>query len=195
MAPSVHRQVEPNIPAKLGDSYDAVATAHAALGTLAELLGLYIVLVAATNILPARLRFKRYKPWMRTELALWWAVILIGVGTYYVWYLKPEPAIAQQSEVASQPKPEKRDRVTVTIKNYEFTPQEIEVETGTTVEWVDESGRHSVVESVGLFKSDTLIKGNRFEYKFDKAGDYSYFCSEHGKSTMSGTVRVRDASR
>ncbi len=89
MSPSFRRQVKPQLPAGLGDRYYAVAAAHAALGTAAELLGLYIVLVAATNILPQRLRFRRWKPWMRTELALWWVVVLIGVATYSVWYMAP----------------------------------------------------------------------------------------------------------
>ena len=73
MSPSFHRQVRPQLPADLGDSYYAVATVHAALGTVAELLGIYIVLVAATSIVPERLRFQRWKLWMRTELVLWWA--------------------------------------------------------------------------------------------------------------------------
>ncbi|HKY05950.1 MAG TPA: DUF420 domain-containing protein, partial [Blastocatellia bacterium] len=101
MAPSFHRQVEPSIPAELHDAYFAIATLHAALGTIAQLLGLYIVLVAATRLLPARFRFKRFKPWMRTELALWWSVILLGVGTYYFWYVKPAdtPQVVQAVQV------------------------------------------------------------------------------------------------
>ena len=39
-----------------------------------------------TKWLPERLRLKRYKLWMRTVLALWWAVILFGVATYARWY-------------------------------------------------------------------------------------------------------------
>jgi hypothetical protein len=47
-----------------------VATGHAALGILTELLGLYIVLVAGTDIVPLRLRFKHWRVWMRTELCV-----------------------------------------------------------------------------------------------------------------------------
>jgi uncharacterized membrane protein YozB (DUF420 family) len=54
-------------------------------GIAAEVLGIYIILVAGTIWVPARLRFRRYKLWMRTELALWWLVLLAGIGTYYVW--------------------------------------------------------------------------------------------------------------
>ena len=68
---------------------DVLAAVHAGLGTVAELLGLYIFVVAGTNILPKRLRFTRYKPWMRTALALWWLVLLLGVATYLRWYVAP----------------------------------------------------------------------------------------------------------
>jgi len=56
------------------------------LGVIAELLGLYIVLAAGTEILPPRLRISRWKLWMRIELVLWWLVIVTGVLTYHVWY-------------------------------------------------------------------------------------------------------------
>src|SRR5215471_6895714 len=105
MSPSFHRQVEPQIPSGLGDSYYAVAAIHAGLGTAAELLGLYVVLRAATNILPQSLRFRRYKPWMRTELALWWVVIVFGVVTYCLWYVAPshrsQPAAPKAAEAAA----------------------------------------------------------------------------------------------
>jgi uncharacterized membrane protein YozB (DUF420 family) len=89
MGPSFHGQVVPALPEHLGDRYYAMATSHAALGIVAELLGLYIVLVAGTNIVPRRLRFQRWKLWMRAELALWCVTLLTGVATYYAWYVAP----------------------------------------------------------------------------------------------------------
>ena len=86
MLPSFRRQVQPQLHSALRDPYYSVAAIHAGLGTLAELLGLYILLVA-TKILPEGLRFKNYKPWMRTALGLWWIVLLFGIGTYYYWYV------------------------------------------------------------------------------------------------------------
>ena len=70
MAPSFQKQVQPQLPGGLKETYYAVAYVHALLGAIVELLGLYIVLVAAKKLIPRKLRFKRYKPWMRTELAL-----------------------------------------------------------------------------------------------------------------------------
>src|SRR5438445_8685936 len=89
MWPSFRRQVNPMFPRVLHRSYYAAPTVHAALGITAELLGLYIVLVAGTNVLPAWLRFRNWKRWMRTEFVLWFVVVISGLGTYYAWYVAP----------------------------------------------------------------------------------------------------------
>ena len=86
MWPSFYGQVLPALPKHLTDRYYGAATAHGILGAIAELLGLYILLAVGTDILPRRLRINRWKMWMRIELGLWWAVIVTGVLTYYVWY-------------------------------------------------------------------------------------------------------------
>jgi uncharacterized membrane protein YozB (DUF420 family) len=86
MAPSFRSQVAPKIPARLGRPFYGIATAHAAVGCIAELLGIYIVLAAGTTVLPARLRLVRYKPWMRTALLIWWLAVLLGLATYARWY-------------------------------------------------------------------------------------------------------------
>jgi len=89
MWPSLHMRVLPKLSRHLGKRYYAIAVAHGVLGTTAELLGLYILLVAGTKILPHSWRFQRWKLWMRIELALWWVVLLSGIGTYYTWYATP----------------------------------------------------------------------------------------------------------
>jgi uncharacterized membrane protein YozB (DUF420 family) len=86
MWPSFHLQVLPRFSKHFGKRYYAIATIHGVLGAVAELLGLYIVLVAGTNILPQAWRFERWKLWMRIELALWLFVLLTGIGTYFIWY-------------------------------------------------------------------------------------------------------------
>jgi plastocyanin/uncharacterized membrane protein YozB (DUF420 family) len=194
MAPSFHQQVEPRIPDGLKEAYYLVPYIHAVIGTIAELLGLYIVMVAATRVLPKRLRFNRYKPWMRTELALWWIVVLIGIGAYYVWYIAPETKAASLQAAAPASTPAIPDKVNVKISNFQFEPQEMTVAPGTTVEWVDEKGRHSIIAADGSFKSDTLVAGGSFQHKFDKPGTYSYSCGEHGKD-MSGVIVVTESKK
>jgi uncharacterized membrane protein YozB (DUF420 family) len=87
MIPSFRAHVFPRIPARLGKAYYALATSHAALGTVTEIAGLYILLSAGTRLLPENIRITRYKVWMRSVLALWWFVLLLGVATYTRWYV------------------------------------------------------------------------------------------------------------
>ncbi len=87
MIPSFRAHVSPKIPLKLGKAYYALASAHAALGSIAELGGLYILLAVGTNLLPKRLRILRYKFWMRMVLAAWWLVLFLGLATYTRWYI------------------------------------------------------------------------------------------------------------
>ena len=67
MIPSFHSHVAPTIPLRLGRSYYALATAHAAVGTVAECGGVYILLAAGTKLLPKKLRITRYELWMRCD--------------------------------------------------------------------------------------------------------------------------------
>lgn len=87
MLPSFADHVFPRIPARLGKAYYALATSHAALGSFTEIAGLYILLSAGTNLLPDKFRITRYKVWMRSILALWWLVLLLGIATYSRWYV------------------------------------------------------------------------------------------------------------
>jgi uncharacterized membrane protein YozB (DUF420 family) len=87
MVPSFHLQVGPKSPLKLGKAYYALATAHGALGAVVECAAMYILLAAGTTILPEKLRITRYKFWMRTVLAAWWIVLVLGFATYARWYI------------------------------------------------------------------------------------------------------------
>jgi len=87
MIPSFRVHVFPRVPAKLGKAYYALATAHAALGGVTEIAGLYILLSAGTSVLPDKWRITKYKVWMRSVLVLWWVVLLLGMATYTRWYV------------------------------------------------------------------------------------------------------------
>jgi uncharacterized membrane protein YozB (DUF420 family) len=87
MIPSFRAHVSPKIPLKLSKPYYAPATAHAALGTITEIAGLYILLAAGMSVLPEKFRITKYKRWMRTVLVLWWLVLLLGLATYARWYV------------------------------------------------------------------------------------------------------------
>jgi uncharacterized membrane protein YozB (DUF420 family) len=83
------RRLTPKFSRAFHRSYYAMPVLHAALGIAAEILGLYIVLVAGTNVVPAWLRFRNWKRWMRAEFVLWLVVVIGGIATYYIWYVAP----------------------------------------------------------------------------------------------------------
>jgi plastocyanin len=171
------------------DAYHAFAFFHGILGTLVELLGLYVLLVAGTNMIPERFRFKNYKLWMRTTLALWWVIVFLGVGTYCAWYVQSSSAATPAAQSAAP-----AAAVKVTISNFKFVPQEVTVPVGGTVEWVDDTGRHTVKADDDSFDSGTLTAGGHFQHKFEKAGKYPYYCLFHGSKgghDMAGTVIVK----
>jgi plastocyanin len=162
--------------------YYSIAFIHGILGSAAEVLGLYVVLVA-TRLLPQPLRFSNYNPWMRTALVLWWITILFGLGTYYMLYLKPERVVATAVTAT-----------TVRVTNFAVEPRELTVPAGTTVEWIDETGQHNVLSEGGSFKSDDLTAGGRFTHQFNEPGTFPYYCEFHGESggkKMAGVIIVK----
>lgn len=89
MWPSFLQQVKPAPIRAFHKWYYQAAIIHAVLGSIAEVLGIYIVAVAGTKIIPERFRFTSWKWWMRAELVLWVVVLMSGFGTYCAWYLAP----------------------------------------------------------------------------------------------------------
>jgi plastocyanin len=79
----------------------------------------------------------------------------------------------------------------VKIDNFAFSPQELAIAAGTTVEWVNRDDiPHTVVsDDKKTFKSKALDTDEKFSYTFTKPGTYPYFCSIHPK--MTGKVIVQ----
>lgn len=105
------------------------------------------------------------------------------------------PAVNGRSGATTEPVAEK---ATVKVSSFQFTPKVLTVAPGTTVEWVNEAGRHSVEADDGSFKSEVLKQGDKFEHKFDKAGTYAYHCEFHGEKggkDMAGKIIVRGAGK
>lgn len=87
-----------------------------------------------------------------------------------------------------------QEKATVKISSFKFEPKVLTVAPGTTVEWVNDGGRHTVEADNGSFKSDVLQQGGKFEHKFDKAGTFAYHCEFHGEKggkDMAGTIIVK----
>ena len=69
----------------LANAGNLVIVAHATIGGLTLLAGLWLVL-QMNDILPARWHIRGWKTLMRATLAGYWAVALLGIATYRVWY-------------------------------------------------------------------------------------------------------------
>jgi len=67
MWPSFHQLALPGVVKHFGRRYETIAAVHSFLGASGELLGLYILMVAGTDMIPERWRFQRWKLWMRIE--------------------------------------------------------------------------------------------------------------------------------
>ncbi len=75
----------------------------------------------------------------------------------------------------------------VEIKNLEFSPMEIVVNVGDTVEWTNsDSAEHMITSSV--FDSGVLKKGEKYSYTFNEVGEYEYSCVYY--QSMIGKVVV-----
>lgn len=69
-----------------------------------------------------------------------------------------------------------------------FDPENLTIDAGTTVTWVNNSTVvHTVTHDGGLF-NETLSVGEEFEFTFNERGVYNYVCTLH--PGMSGTITV-----
>jgi plastocyanin len=178
MIPSFYRYFPTRTPGT------RVVLVHAIAGSIAELLGLYVVICAGLGWLPARFRFTNYKPWMRLTLAAW--LVAFGLGAWTYQTLNGGSAVASPPASATD--------VRIAVKNFGFDPAELTVPAGTEVEWTDLGGRHTVQADDGSFKSEVLTAGGTFRHRFDHAGVYRYFCEFHGAAgghDMAGVVNIR----
>lgn len=190
MIPSFRSQVSPNLGETTAEAYYALPAIHAALGSAAELLGLYVVLVATgVRFVPLGIRFHNYRAWMRVTLFFWWIVIGLGVVTYVVWYMvdtAPPPSTAVPVTPPAAAEPSAPPPVTISLQNFNFDPKDVTIPVGTTVTWTNVGGRHTVETADGFLKSDTLIGGQTYQKKFDTPGVYAYYCDNHGAKDGTG---------
>jgi plastocyanin len=76
-----------------------------------------------------------------------------------------------------------------------YIESEVTVSVGATVTWTnDDTAAHTVTSGTptdgpdGMFDSSIIMSGATFEYTFEEAGDYDYFCIVH--PWMTGKVTV-----
>jgi plastocyanin len=76
-----------------------------------------------------------------------------------------------------------------------YLPYQVTISTGSSVSWInDDSAAHTVTSGTvtagvtGIFDSGLFMAGGTFEFTFDEAGTYDYFCMVH--PWMTGQVIV-----
>jgi plastocyanin len=79
---------------------------------------------------------------------------------------------------------------TVVIEDYEFVPQELEVNVGDTVTWANRDAfNHYVVTTDRSIDSGLITPGSSWSKPFATPGTVEYYCDIH--NYMRGTITVR----
>ena len=79
---------------------------------------------------------------------------------------------------------------TITIDNFTFGPQQLDIGVGTTVTWVNHDDiPHSVVNGGKAFRSKALDTDESYSFTFTTPGTFDYFCGLHPH--MVGKVVVK----
>ncbi len=87
----------------------------------------------------------------------------------------------------------------VSVTNYKFTPNELTISVGDTVEWQNTQGHHNVNGTTVTFPSNPESFGNSegmswtYQHVFNTIGKYDYHCNPHYLGGMTGKIEVKDA--
>jgi plastocyanin len=82
------------------------------------------------------------------------------------------------------------EETTISIKGFQFVPEEITVPAGSTVTWVNhDDTAHSIADKDKALRSGGLDTDDRYSFSFPKAGTYTYYCTLHPQ--MTGTIHVQ----
>jgi len=101
----------------------------------------------------------------------------------------PTAALAQTTHIVNQ-------------SSLTFSPNNIAINVGDTVQWVRSSSSHTVTSGTGtldpdvgnLFDAPLNSTTPTFEFTFNSAGDFDYFCRPHEFANMKGVIHVTDVS-
>ena len=87
----------------------------------------------------------------------------------------------------------------IEASNNVFTPDDLEIEVGDTVEWRNIEGFHNVNGTQTSYPTNPESFGNStgrdwtYSYVFNTAGKYDYHCDPHVNLGMTGEIRVKEA--
>lgn len=106
--------------------------------------------------------------------------------------LVAEGAVEQFSTAEAEP------NYTVVVEGTSFTPDELTISVGETVEWVFEGGGHNIFITEAPEESDwegtegfdRYPQGHHHQHTFLVPGTYEYYCQPHSHLDMEGTIVV-----
>lgn len=88
-----------------------------------------------------------------------------------------------------------QDTEIVTVSDFQFTPAQVTINVGDSVQWVNEGGFHNVIADDGSFTSgDPSTDAWTYTFTFNTPGTFRYYCEVHGDPGgigMSGTIIVQ----
>jgi plastocyanin len=129
---------------------------------------------------------------VRTTPPSWSILIVVAVAAVVVLgfcsYRAGAPGVPEQGEPSRH--------VRIAMRNYVFDPPEITIPVGTTVDWIDNEGKHGVQfddSGPAMDRDDGLEVGGSVSRTFQTPGRYPYHCPVHGGpggQGMAGTVIV-----
>jgi len=92
--------------------------------------------------------------------------------------------------------------VEVAAEKFRFTPEQFEIDVGSTVKWVWRDGGHNVRPDSIPGESDwsgteggdgtTYDEGHELVSTFETPGEYSYYCAPHRSLGLRGSFTVRE---
>lgn len=127
----------------------------------------------------------------------WILPLAVGAVAIAVLVLAVVPVIAIVSgsgpfgeEPEQTPFVTDEDEVTVEIRDFVYFPEDLTVDAGATVTWMnDESAPHDATADDESWRTDVLNEDESGSITFDETGTFAYYCSIH--PFMEGTVTVR----
>jgi len=128
-----------------------------------------------------------------TKIKVVAALAVVGFAAYIAYWIQ-EPVQIRADVLGSTSMESQMQGNTqeVSIVNFNYDPETLSVEKGTTVVWTNkDTVPHNVVSPT--FTSPTLNPGQSFSYTFNDDGSFSYRCTFHPQ--MKGTVLVGTAAQ
>jgi plastocyanin len=98
-------------------------------------------------------------------------------------------ALLVAAAMAAAASPARAADIEVKIDNFTFNPQQITVNAGDTVIWVNHDDiPHTVTSKTMALRSKAMDTDDKFSFTFATPGKFDYFCSLHPH--MTGTIVV-----